>query len=120
MNVSLIKNEAQYDDALHRVYQLMQTDIREGSPESDEVELLSVLVKEYEVKYHPMPTLNPLEAIKLRMKQMDISESQLTELFGARSRKSEILSGKRKLSLAMIRKISKTLSIPAEVLIKAY
>jgi HTH-type transcriptional regulator/antitoxin HigA len=115
-----IKTEGQYDQALARVYELMQTEVKENSAESDELEVLSILVKEYENEHHPMPSPNPLEAIKFRLDQMGMSEKELGEILGYRSRKSEILSGKRKLSLAMIRKLNEVLHIPAEVLIRAY
>jgi len=115
-----IKKEEQYNDALARVYELMQTDIEEGSVASDELEVLSILIKEYELVYHPIPSPNPLEAIKFRLDQMGLSEKELGDILGYRSRKSEILSGKRKLSLAMIRKLNEILHIPAEVLIQAY
>ena len=115
-----IKTEDQYNDALAHVYELMQTDIKEGSATSDELEILSILIKDYELVHHPLPSPNPLEAIRFRLDQMGISEKELGEILGYRSRKSEILSGKRKLSLAMIRKLSEILHIPAKVLIQAY
>jgi HTH-type transcriptional regulator/antitoxin HigA len=115
-----IRTEKEYDDALARVYELVQTDIVEGSTISDELEILSLLIKEYELVHYPVAYPNPIEAIKFRMEQMNLSENELSELLGTRSRKSEILSGKRKLSLAMIRKLTDVLHIPAEVLIQAY
>ena len=115
-----IKTNEQYDEALARIYALMQTDIAENSAQSDELEVLSILTKQYENKHYPIPTPNPLEAIKFRLDQMGLSEKELGEILGYRSRKSEILSGKRKLSLAMIRKLNEVLHIPAEVLIQAY
>lgn len=115
-----IKNEKQYEDVLTRVYMLMQKDIQPDSEESDELEVLSILVKEYENEHYPIPQPNPIEAIKFRLEQLNMSEADLSEILGARSRKSEILSGKRKLSLSMIRKLTKRLNIPAEVLIQAY
>jgi HTH-type transcriptional regulator/antitoxin HigA len=115
-----IKSDEQYDDALARIYLLLQKDLKPGSKQSDELEVLSILVKEYESVHYPVPKPNPLEAIKFRIEQMGISESQLASILGYRSRKSEILSGKRKLNLTMIRKLHEQLSIPADVLIKAY
>jgi len=115
-----IKTEDQYEQALGRVYELMQLDITENSNESDELEILSILVKEYETEHYAIPSAKPLEAIKFRLEQMGLSEKELGEILGYRSRKSEILSGKRKLSLAMIRKLHEVLHIPASVLIKAY
>ena len=115
-----IKNEEQYDDALERIYILMQKDINPDSKDSDELEILSMLVKEYENEHYPVPKPNPLDAIRFRLDQMNMSESELSEVLGSRSRKSEILSGKRKLNLAMIRKLVAILHIPAEVLIQVY
>jgi HTH-type transcriptional regulator/antitoxin HigA len=115
-----IKTEDQYNEAIARVYDLMQEDIRENSDESDELEVLSILVENYESERYPLPSPNPLDAIRFRLDQMGMSEKQLGEILGYRSRKSEILSGKRKLSLAMIRKLNEVLHIPAEVLIQAY
>lgn len=115
-----IKNNDQYEDALARVYAFMQTDVKPDSKESDELEVLSILVKEYELDHYPVPKPSPLEAIKFRIEQIGMSEAELSNILGARSRKSEILSGKRKLSLTMIRKLNELLHIPAEVLIQAY
>ncbi|HSV10999.1 MAG TPA: hypothetical protein VLI68_09535 [Hanamia sp.] len=98
----------------------MQKDIKAGSKESDELEILVILVKEYENEHFPIPKPNPIEAIRFRLEQMNMSEVELSEILGNRSRKSEILSGKRKLSLKMIRKLNETLHIPAEVLIQPY
>lgn len=115
-----IKNDEQYEDALVSVYSLMQKNIRPDSKESDDLEILSILIKEYENVHYPVPKSNPLEAIRFRLEQMNMSEAELSDVLGYRSRKSEILSGKRKLSLAMIRKLVDKLHIPAEVLIQAY
>jgi HTH-type transcriptional regulator/antitoxin HigA len=90
------------------------------SNESDELEVLSLLVKEYENEHYPVPQPHPIEAIKFRLDQMGMTEKDLSEILGYRSRKSEILSGRRKLSLSMIRKLHEKLKIPAEVLIQDY
>ena len=84
------------------------------------MEVLSLLIKEYELVNYPVAYPNPIAAIKFRMEQMNLSENELSDLLGTRSRKSEILSGKRKLSLSMIRKLADVLHIPAKVLIQAY
>jgi len=115
-----IKNNQQYERALSRTYKLLQKNIRPDSKESDELEILSILTKEYENEHFPVPKPNPLEAIKFRLDQMNMSEGELSEILGSRSRKSEILSGKRKLNLTMIRKLTEKLHIPAEVLIQVY
>lgn len=115
-----IKNNKQYEEALVRAYALMQKNLRADSKESDELEVLSILIKEYENEHYEVPKPNPLEAIKFRLEQLEMSESELSALLGSRSRKSEVLSGKRKLNLTMIRKLTKKLRIPAEVLIQDY
>lgn len=115
-----VKNEAQYEATLERIYELMQLDLESGSDAGDELEILSLLVKEYENNHYPVPKPHPIEAIKFRLEQMGLPESELTRILGSRSRKSEILSGERKLSLEMIRKLNQVLKIPAEVLIQAY
>ena len=105
-----IKNNKQYEEALARAYALLQKNIKPNSSASDELEILSILIREYENERYPVPKPNPLEAIKFRLDQMNMSEVEL----------SEILSGKRKLNLSMIRKLTEKLHIPAEVLIQAY
>lgn len=115
-----IKNKEQYESYLARIYELMQVDVLPDSSESDELEVLSILVKEYENVHFPIPKPNPLEAIRFRLEQMGISENELSHILGYRSRKSEILSGKRKLNLNMIRRLNEKLHIPAEILIQAY
>lgn len=115
-----IKNNKQYEAALKRTYILLQKNIRTDSKQSDELEILSILLKEYESEHYPVPKPRPLEAIKFRLDQLNMSEAELSKILGYRSRKSEILSGKRKLNLVMIRKLNEKLQIPAEVLIQAY
>lgn len=115
-----IKTKKDCDIALERVYNLMQKDIIPNSKESDELEILSILIKEFESKNFKLPKPNPIEAIKFRLEQQNMSEKDLSEILGYRSRKSEILSGKRKLSLTMIRKLHEELKIPASSLIQVY
>jgi HTH-type transcriptional regulator/antitoxin HigA len=115
-----VKTKKDHEAALSRVYELMQKDIKPGSKISDELEVLSILVEAYEKKHYPIPPPHPLEAIKFRLEQMDIDDKELTHILGGRNRKSEILSGRRKLSLAMIRELHDKLHIPAETLIAAY
>lgn len=115
-----IKNNTQYEDSLARAYELMHKTLELGSEDSDELEVISILIKEYENEHFSIPKPHPIEAIKFRQDQLGISDSELSDILGARSRKSEIMSGKRKLSLSMIRKLHEKLKIPAEVLIREY
>jgi len=116
----LIRTAELYEDTLARIYELMQLDLQPDSEESDELEILSMLVKRYEDERYPIPEPTPVDAIKYRMKQMNLTDAELSEILGARSRKSEILSGKRKLSLSMIRALKEKLNISADILIQLY
>lgn len=118
--IKLIKTEADYEQALARIYELMQLELEPGTVLGDELEVMALLVKDYENQHYPMPKPHPIEAIRFRLDQMGLSEADLSAILGSRSRKSEILSGQRKLSLDMIRKLNAALKIPAEVLIAAY
>jgi len=116
----LIRTEEQNESTLKRIYELIQLDLRPDTEESDELEILSMLVKKYEDEYYPILEPTPVEAIKYRMEQMNLTDAELSEILGARSRKSEILSGKRKLSLSMIRALKERLNISADILIQLY
>ena len=118
--LKLIKNEGEYKDALGRVYNLMQMDLADDSPELDELEALSLFIEHYEDKHYPIALPSPIDAITFRLEQLGKEKSELAKILGTRARQSEILSGKRKLSLEMIRKLHAILGIPAESLIAAY
>lgn len=120
MKLKAIKNEIEYNAALMRVSKLIHESPRKDSDEFNEMEVLSILIKEYELENHPVPSPDPIEAIKFRLDQMGLDESVLIEIMGYRSRKSEIMNKKRKLTLDMVRKLNESLNIPAEVLIKHY
>lgn len=118
--LKVIKNEREYEDALARAYDLMQMDLPDDSPALDELEALSLFIEHYEEKHHPIAPPHPIDAITFRLEQLGKEKSELTRILGTRARQSEILSGKRKLSLEMIRKLHAMLGIPAESLISAY
>ena len=115
-----IKSNKDHAQALERIYDLMQKDIISESEGSDELEVLSILVKAFEKDKFKLPAPNPIEAIKFRMEQSGMTSAELNKVLGGRSRKSEIFSGKRKLSINMIRLLHKELQIPAESLIAEY
>jgi HTH-type transcriptional regulator / antitoxin HigA len=117
---SLIKTEADYENALVRVDTLLNSMVKKGTSDGDELELLVVLIEAYEKQHYPIPPPHPIEAIKFQLDQMGISELELDKMLGSRTRKSDILTGKRKLNLAMIRVLHEKLKIPAESLIAAY
>ena len=118
MNIKPIKTKKDYDKALKRIEELWGA--KENTAAGDEFEILFTLVEAYEEKHYPIPPPHPIEAIRFRIEQGTINDKELTRLLGGRSRKSEILSGKRKLSLNMIRTLHKKLKIPVESLISAY
>lgn len=115
-----VKTKKDYDAALIRCYILMQKKLKPRTSETDELEILSILVENYEQKHFSIPAPNPIDAIKYRIQQTGMDEKELTKILGGSSRKSEILSGKRKLSLNMIRELPDKFNIPAETLIAEY
>ncbi len=118
MNFKPIKSEKDYHQALERLEVIF--DARPGTPEGDELEILGILIEKFEDEHFYIDLPDPIEAIKFRMEQLNFSQNDLAELIGQRSRASEILNRKRKLSLEMIRKINAKLHIPSEVLIQSY
>lgn len=118
MNISPIRNEEDYQNALKRLEEIF--DSKMGSPEGDELEILSILIDRYENENYPIGMPDPIEAIKFRMEQMGMKQQDLAEVFGFKSRVSEVLNRKRKLTLEMVRKLHTTLNIPTEVLVQDY
>lgn len=115
-----IKTSKQHNKYLERAYELMQMELKPNSKESDELEVISILIQAYEKSKFPIEAPNPIEAILFRLDQLGMSKSELGKLLGSRSRASEILKGKRKLSIGMIRKLNEKLGISAEILIQDY
>jgi HTH-type transcriptional regulator/antitoxin HigA len=116
MKPKVIKNEEEYKAALARIDELM--DAESGTDAADELELLAMLVNTYEDEVYPMDLPDPIEAIKFRMEQQGLKQADLAPLLGSRSKVSEVLSGKRRLSVAMMRHLHNGLGIPAEVLLQ--
>jgi HTH-type transcriptional regulator/antitoxin HigA len=118
MENKVIKTSKEYDQALKRLEQIF--DAKQGTVEGDELELLSLLIDNYEKEHFPIDLPDPIEAIKFRMEQLGYNTSDLARVLGFRSRVSEVLNKKRKLSLSMIRRLNKDLHIPTDVLIQEY
>jgi HTH-type transcriptional regulator/antitoxin HigA len=118
MKIKVIKTEEDYKAALERLEEIFQAP--ENTPEGDEAELLSVLIEKYEDENYPFSAPDPIEAIKFRMEQTGMSKKELADIIGYRSRVSEILNKKRKLSIDMIRNLHRKLKIPYEVLLNEY
>ena len=118
MKLKPIKTEDDYNLALKRLDKIF--DAEPGTKNGDELEILALLIEDYENKHYPIGPPDPIEAIKFRMEQMNINQNQLGEIVGFKSRASEILNKKRKLTLKMIRKLSEKLNIPTEILVREY
>ncbi len=116
MQIQPIHTDQDYEKALARIEEIF--DAKPGSKEGDELEVLGILVDEYEKKNFSIDAPKPVEAIKFRMEQMGMEQKDLAKLLGSKSRASEILSGKRSLSLRQIKILYQKLGIPAEVLIQ--
>jgi HTH-type transcriptional regulator/antitoxin HigA len=111
-----IKTEADYDAALEQISLLM--DAKAGTPVADELEVLATLVECYEAEHYPINLPDPIAAIRFRMEQEDLSQRDLIPYIGSRSKVSEVLSGKRPLTLQMMRSLHQHLGIPADVLLQ--
>ena len=118
MTIKVIKTERDYQKALKRLALIF--DAKKGSKEGDELELLSLLIDNYEKVRYMVDLPDPIEAIKFRMEQLGYKQKDLAEAIGLKSRVSEILNRKRKLTLDMIRKLHDVLGIPTDVLVKEY
>ena len=116
VNVRPIRTEADYEAALARVASLM--DAREGTPEGEELDVLVDLVEVYEDKHYPMGYPDPVSAIEFCMDQQDLAPRDLVPYIGSRARVSEVLSGKRAITMSMARALHEHLGIPAEVLLQ--
>jgi HTH-type transcriptional regulator / antitoxin HigA len=118
MNIKPIKTKKDYDAALKRLDTIF--DAKANTPGGDELEILSMVIDNYEQEHYPVDYPDPVEAIKFRMEQMGYTQNDLAKVVGLKSRASEILNRKRKLSLEMIRKLHESMSIPTDVLIQEY
>lgn len=114
----VIKTDADYEAALAGIDRLLDHEIAAGTPEADELELLTLLVREYESSHYPIGIPDPIEAIKFRMEQQNLSQRDLVPFIGSRSKVSEVLSGRRPLTLSMMRALHSGLGIPAKVLLQ--
>jgi HTH-type transcriptional regulator/antitoxin HigA len=113
--VKPIRDEKSHNKALKRIESLWGSEI--GTPEGDELEVLMVLVETYEDKHYPMPPSDPVEAILFRMEQMDLGRKDLEAFMGPKSRVSDVLNRKRRLSMKQIVRLHHGMDIPYESLI---
>jgi HTH-type transcriptional regulator/antitoxin HigA len=116
MEITPIKTEADHAAALAEIEALMDAEF--GTPDGDRLDVLATLVAAFESRHFPVAAPDPVDAIKFRMEKLGLGRKDLEPLIGGRGRVSEVLSGRRALSLAMIRRLHGRLRIPAEVLIQ--
>jgi HTH-type transcriptional regulator / antitoxin HigA len=115
MEIRPIKTEQDYNSAINRIEELWGA--KKDTLDGDELDLLVTLVESYEMKHYPIAPPDPIDAIKFRMEQMGMTNSDMVKYLGSQSRVSEILNKKRKLTLEMIKSLYKGLKIPAEILL---
>ena len=118
MNIRPIKNEEDYTRALSHIESLM--DAKPNTPQMDELEVLTTLVEAYEEQHYGIEAPDPIEAIKFRMEQKGLKQKDLVDIVGSKSRVSEVLNRKRKLTIEMIRNLHAQLHIPIESLFLDY
>jgi len=118
MEIKIIKTEEDYNRTIKRFEKIFHSPI--DSKEGDEAELLSLLIEKYEEEHYPIEAPDPIEAIKIRMEEMNLKQKDLVGVIGGKSRVSEILNKKKKLTVEMIRELEKILHISASVLVNNY
>lgn len=118
MEIKPIKTETDYTQALKRLETIFSAKI--GTTESDEADVLGLLIDDYEKKHYPIEAPDPIDAIKIRMEELQLKQIDLVNEMGGKSRVSEILNRKRKLTVDMIRKLTARLSLSPELLISEY
>lgn len=115
MKIQPIRTEVDYDKALATVDRLWGAE--PGTPAGDRLDVLLVLIEDYEARHHPIDPPDPIEAIKFRMEQMNLTRKDLEPMIGSRGRVTEVINGRRPLSITMIRNLHANLRIPLESLV---
>ena len=118
MDIRPLCSDADYDAALAEIERLF--DARVNTPDGDRLDVLTTLVEAYEARHHPIAPPDPIEAILYHLESRGLTRRDLEPMLGSRARVSEILGRRRPLTLAMIRRLSEGLGLPADVLIQPY
>lgn len=118
MDIHPIRNNADDDAALAEIERLFNA--RANTPHGDRLDVLTTLVEAYESRHHPIAPPDPIEAILYRLEARGLTRRDLEPMLGSRARVSEILGRRRPLTLAMIRRLTEGLGLPADVLIQPY
>src|SRR5439155_18104565 len=116
MEIKPIKSDRDYRRALREIEELM--DARLNTSQGDRLDVLTMLVEAWEEKHHPIDAPDPVEAIRFAMEQRGLTRRDLEPLIGSRARVAEVLNRRRRLTLAMIRRLHEKLGIPAESLLR--
>jgi HTH-type transcriptional regulator/antitoxin HigA len=119
VKVRPLRNEADYDEALAAVARHFDRAPHPGSPEVDEFDLLALVIADYERRHWPIDPPDPIDAIRYRMETGGFSQADLGRLLGSRQRASDILNGRRPLTMRMAAKLHRDWGIPAEALLRA-
>jgi len=114
----VIHNDIEHHEALAELNRLLVLDPEDDTPEADELDLLALVIETYEKERYPIAPPDPVDAIRFRMDQAGLSRRDLVPYLGSKSKVSEVLSGKRPLTLSMIRALHEGLGIPADVLLR--
>ncbi|MCX6258582.1 MAG: helix-turn-helix domain-containing protein [Bacteroidia bacterium] len=115
MEIKPIKTDKDYNEAIKKIEMLWGA--KKNTLKGDELDLLCTLVEAYEMKHFPVLPPDPVDAIKFRMEQMNMTKTDMAKYLGSQSRVSEVLNGKRHLTLKMVKSLYKGLKIPAEILL---
>ena len=118
MELKPIKSEKDYRNALVRLEVIFDAPV--DTKEGDEAEILSLLIENYENEHYPIEAPDPIEAIKIRMEELNMRQKDLVGIIGGKSRVSEIMNRKKRLTVDMIRELEKILQISASVLVNNY
>jgi HTH-type transcriptional regulator/antitoxin HigA len=111
--LKLLKTEAEYNIALERTIEIFHSE--EGTPESDELDVLLLLIKDYEDRHYNIPAPDPIEVIKLKLEEMGLKRKDLEPIIGSKGYVSQVLSGKKELTLKMVKGLHRYLGISADI-----
>ncbi|WP_179414409.1 helix-turn-helix domain-containing protein [Mucilaginibacter sp. E4BP6] len=111
--LKILKTEAEYNAALERTIAIFHSE--EGTPESDELDVLLLLIKDYEDRHYNIPAPDPIEVIKLKLEEMGLKQKDLEPIIGSKGYVSQVLSGKKELTLKMVKGLHQYLGISADI-----
>lgn len=118
MKIKVIHNDEAHEAAVSELERIMDSDPQPGTEAFEQMELLALVIKDYETRRYRLDAPDPIEAIKFRLEQQGLTRKDLERVLGSRARVSEVLNGRRPLSISMVRNLHDALQIPVEVLIQ--